>query len=96
MDNPYVKNWEERIREIKNQAFDKNQKIELWNKAIDNLTLYLGALKKISWDEYETIKEDLRLALEIAYSNYRKQKWENSFLGKIKIIVKSIFSGKTF
>jgi len=81
--------WKKKAEEIKKQVFDRNQCFNIMSDFLEECMVFhvyrQNDSKTPLVPEFEEIRNDLGIALEIAYSNYRKQKrgfWSKIFGGK--------------
>jgi len=83
----FAERWRKKVEEIKKQSFDREQCQSVMS-GFEAEGLWLHIYKADSgWrlPEFQEIGNDLRLALNIAYSNFRKEKkgfWSKIFGGQ--------------
>ncbi len=88
--NCFIRAWKKRIKKIEQQAFDKRQQIEILEDFMDGWDL-LPSLESEALTLIQKLYTDLNLALNIAYSNYIKEKrgFLSRMLGNLNKIFKS-------
>jgi hypothetical protein len=86
--NGFKKRWIKKSEEIKKQSFDEKQcysiMVDFLNECM-TFNTFKNDTGEVFVPAFEETKNDLSIALEIAHSNYRKQKkgfWSKIFSGK--------------
>ena len=83
----FAERWRKKAEEIKKQSFDREQCQSVMSGfELEKMSLHIYKTdSELGFIEFQEIENDLRLALNIAYSNFRKEKkgfWSKIFGGK--------------